>query len=53
MTNEECEIENLKVEIEELKKKVSEEQERRRFAEREVSTIKKELRCQRCQKENS
>ena len=50
MTDKECEIENLKAEIEALKKKVSAEQERRRFAEQEVSTIKKELRCQ---KENS
>ena len=50
MTDEECEVENLKAEIEALKKKVSAEQERRRFAEKEVSTIKKELRCQ---KENS
>ena len=50
MTDKDCEIENLKAEIEALKKKVSAEQERRRFAEKEVSTIKKELRCQ---KENS
>ena len=41
MTDKECEIENLKAEIEALKKKVSVEQERRRFAEKEVSTIKK------------
>ena len=44
MTDEDCEIENLRAEIEVLKKKVSAEQERRRFAEQEVTNIKKEMR---------
>ena len=44
MTDTECELENLKIEMELLKKKYLEEQRRRRFAETEVANVKKEMR---------
>ena len=58
MSNEECEIENLKLEnqklgkrieffkmsLENAVKKYKEERERRQFAEKEVTNIKKEMR---------
>jgi hypothetical protein len=43
MTDTECELENLKIEMELLKKKYLEEQRRRRFAETEVINVKNKM----------